>query len=127
MSTKQRGRKAWLVTWEWCGGHARREPKVVAVFKPQLSGDSMRPLVECIYSCSEYSLRERMDFALNPKANPYPAQFNTIDGVPWAGEIICGANPFLRARLVDNLLVDEESNATWDERKRPSVANGVQP
>jgi hypothetical protein len=24
--------KAWLVTWEWAGDHARREDKVAAIF-----------------------------------------------------------------------------------------------
>jgi len=65
MSTKQRGRKVWLVSWVWCGDHAKRDPKVVAIFRPQLSGERVRELVEFLYGHFEYSLRERVDCALN--------------------------------------------------------------
>lgn len=113
------GRKAWLVTWEWCGDHARREPRVVALFRPQLSGGRIREMVEFLYSQSEYSLRERFCWTFNPKANPYPAQFgSTIAGGTWEGEIICGHNPHLRARLVDDLTI-EDNHAVWTERERP--------
>jgi hypothetical protein len=127
MSTKQRGRKVWLVSWVWCGDHAKRDPKVVAIFRPQLSGERVRELVEFLYGHFEYSLRERVDCALNPKANPYRAQFGAIGRIRWAGEINCGDNPYLKARLVDNLIVDEDNNATWIERKRPRVGIEVLP
>jgi len=118
---RDRGKKVWLVTWDWCGDHARREDRIAAIFKPQLGGRRVLELVEFIYS-SEYSLRERLSFALNPKANPYPAQFSQLDSGRWEGEIICGHNPFLRARLVDDFWIDSDGNASWRERERPRVA-----
>jgi hypothetical protein len=119
-TVKNTGRKAWLVTWEWCGNHARRDPKVVAVFRPQLSGERVCELVEYLYSSSEYTLRERVHWTFNLKENPYRAQFGTIGGIPWSGEIVCGDNPFLKARLVDDLVVDGENNVTWTECPRPT-------
>ncbi len=43
-----------------------------------------------------------------------------IEGVRWTGQIICGHNPWLLARLVDNLIVniDADGNeaASWTDR-----------
>jgi hypothetical protein len=119
---KRRGRKAWLVTWEWSGDHARREPQVVTIYRPQLSGERVGELVEALYTQLEYTLRERITWTLDPKANPYRAQFGTLGGVTWPGDITCGHNPWLHARLVDDLVVDDNNNATWTERKRPTPA-----
>lgn len=42
---------------------------------------------------------------------------------PWAGEVCCGNDPYLRARLVNNLIVRGDPHgketATWEERPRP--------
>lgn len=46
-------------------------------------------------------------------------------GVPFSGHIICGHNPYLFARLVDNLVYDgdefedNERLVTWDDRVVP--------
>jgi hypothetical protein len=63
---------------------------------------------------------EKLIAAFNQKANPYPAQFATIGGIPWHGEVTCGHNPFLRARLVDNLLIDDQGEPKWEERPIPA-------
>jgi hypothetical protein len=119
---KARGKKAWLVTWEWAGEHARVEERIVAVFPPQLSGHRVLELVDHIHAVLKYTPRERMAWALNPKANPYPAQFGQVyngEGT-WLGEITCGDNPWLRARLVDDLVIDDDNpQGTWKERPRP--------
>jgi hypothetical protein len=53
---------------------------------------------------------EKMDCARDRKRNPYPATFGaTRDGRTWAGEIICGHNPFLHARLVYDLMAQTTS------------------
>jgi hypothetical protein len=38
-----------------------------------------------------------MAYALDPKANLYPARFESIGGGCWQGEIICGRDPYLGA------------------------------
>jgi hypothetical protein len=67
-----------------------------------------------------------MAWALDKKSNSYPAQFGALDGVPRQGEIICGHNPYLRARLVDDFSVEIEAEGnekpTWKERPRPDVS-----
>ncbi len=129
--------KAWLVTWEWCGDHAKRDDKVAAIFNVRSSSERVRELVEFIHLSAMYSLGERAAFAQNRKRNPYPAEFGiTPDGVPWTGEITCGHNPFLRARLVDDLVVEDDlegkEKLSWKERPKPAnrlkrfTSNGTQ-
>jgi len=49
--------------------------------------------------------------------------------LPWSGEITCGHNPYLRARLVDDLTVerheDGKEEVKWKERPKtePKVLN----
>jgi len=118
----KRGRKAWLVTWEHIGDHALPERKIAAVFKPQLSGQRVRKLVEFLYASMEYQPYEQLEIEFGFRLNPYPATFGSLKDGPavlWHGEVICGDNPWLRARLIDNLIIPPEGEATWDERPSP--------
>jgi hypothetical protein len=126
LAAVNRKMKAWLVTWEWVGDHAKRDEKIAAIFNPRFSAQHVRELVEFIYLSSEYSLSERMDCARNRSHNRYPARFGqTPEGVPWWGEIDCGHNPFLWARMVDDFMVETDEDGkekpSWKEapRKRP--------
>jgi hypothetical protein len=120
---QQRKIKAWLVTWEWSGDHAKRENIIAAIFNPRWGGDRVREFVEFFYA-NEYTLAERMDL-VRGKPNPYPAEFGKRMGGKgtWKGEIFCGHNPFLRARVVDDLTVERNMDgkeiAAWKERPRP--------
>jgi hypothetical protein len=119
--------KAWLVTWEWVGDHAKRDDKVAAIFDPRLGGARVREFVEFLYLTGYYTLSERIACAQHRAQNPYPAQFGqTLEGDPWEGEIYCGHNPYLRARLVDDLTVERDADgnerAVWKERTRASSA-----
>jgi hypothetical protein len=50
-----RGRSAWLITWEGSDTTARERCKVVAVLQPQLGEKSIRLLLHGLF-CSEYPL-----------------------------------------------------------------------
>ena len=119
----RKGIKAWLVTWEWVGDHAKPERKVAAILNPHWSPDRVREHVELIYVNSYYSISERIAYAKNRSFNPYPALFVRIDGIQWQGQITCGHNPLLFARLVDNLTAtgepDDEERVVWTERPKP--------
>lgn len=128
MTTKgtYRKRKAWLVTWEWSGDHAKPAEKVVAIFNPRLGAERVRELVELLYIQSGASLDEKLSWAVDRSRNPYPAQFGSLNGAPWQGEIHCGHNPWLFARLVDDLWVatgeDGTQEAHWSERPKPDMS-----
>jgi hypothetical protein len=117
---------AWLVTWEWIGDHARvkDEKKVVALFNYRWSGERVRDFVEQIYVALEFSDWSKVGVARNQRDNPYRAQFGTLNGRLWHGEVSCGHNPWLRARQVRNFEVvidDDGTNHTrWEEIQRPN-------
>jgi hypothetical protein len=119
---RSQGKTVWLVTWEWAGEHARRDDKVAAIFNPRYSSERVRDFIERLYS-SDYSLSEKLAYALEPRKNPYLAIFGALNGHTWTGEIICGHNPFLKGRLVDDFLIERQSDgkevATWKECDKP--------
>jgi hypothetical protein len=119
--------KAWLVTWEWCGDHAKGQQKVAAILNPRFSGRRVREFVEALYinDADTFTLSERLALALDRSKNPYQAQFGRIDGVPWEGRIYCGHNPFLFARLVDGLILERDEHhqekARWQDCPKPKL------
>ncbi len=86
---------AWLVTWDWAGDHAARSPKVAAVLSPRLSGRTVARWVEQLYLDSEFEPSERIAYIAAPQRNPYRAQFGTLHGAPWEGQIHLWAQPLL--------------------------------
>jgi len=118
--------KAWLVTWEWIGDHAKSEEKVASVLDARLSGARVREFVEFLYVSQNSSTGEKIAWARNKKLNPYPARFGALDGIEWQGQIECGHNPWLFARLVDDLAMEVDAQGhekvTWKERPRPRMA-----
>jgi hypothetical protein len=126
-SSGKRSRKgitAWLVTWQWVGDHAKPERKIAAILNPHWSPDRVREYVEFMYVNSHYSISERIAYAKNRSFNPYPAKFACVNDIPWNGQITCGHNPWLFARLVDNLAAtgepDDEEKVVWTERPKPN-------
>lgn len=115
----------WLVTWEAAGGRAAAEVEepIAAIFNGRWGSRRVAEIVELLYASRSYSPIDWYQWARTGK-NPYPAQFGiTTDGHPWDGEITCGHNPHLYARLVDDLRFDETAGqrptARWKERERP--------
>ena len=112
---------AWLVTWESTGYQSKAE--IVAIINYRYPPIKIKDIIELLYINNRLTLSERLKYAKNRKNNPYPAEFESIKGVPWQGRITCGHNPWLYARIVDNLRIeiDTEGNETlkWDERPVP--------
>lgn len=121
--SSRKGIKAWLVTWEGDGDHAKPERKIAAILNPHWWPRRVREYVEFIYVNSCYSVSERIAYAKNRSFNPYPAEFLHMNGVVWRDRITCGDNPLLYARVVDNLAAtgepDDEESVVWAERPEP--------
>jgi hypothetical protein len=100
--------KAWLITWEWSGNHAKREDKIVAVLNSRLAISRVAELVEFLYLTECYTLSEKMAVAHRKRQNPYPAQHER--GAKSGPLIVCGHNPHLVARWVDELRVERDDN-----------------
>jgi hypothetical protein len=116
-------KKAWLITWDWIGDHARRDLKVVAIISSRRSSRWVQEFIEQRFVDLEYTLSERVAYARNRKKSPYLVELDRLGGVPWHGRMTCGPNPHLYARLVKNLrvVVDAKENEQleWDEIPRP--------
>jgi hypothetical protein len=123
-----RGIVAWLITWEAVGSGAKAAVKdqVAAVLNPRLSGRRVAQIVELLYANSAYCPSERIQVAKNRKRCPYPVIFDRLSGIRWEGNMTCGHNPFLEARVVDDLHVvqDEKGDErfVWTERPRPDMS-----
>jgi len=104
--------KAWLVTWEWIGDHAKRFDKIVAVFDPRVAPQRIRELVELLYLNIECDIGERVYFGLHRRKNPYRASFTDGQAMRWPPVVCCGHNPFLMAHLVEDLAVESHDDGT---------------
>ena len=119
--------KAWIVTWECLDRQVEASNKVVTVLSARVGSEQVRRHVERLYVDARSSWRERLDLARYNKSgpNPNPAEFVRIrvgnDNVRWMGRIICGPDPHLLARLVENLrvVVDEDGDESLDWSEIP--------
>lgn len=116
--------KAWLITWEWAGPHAAVADKVAAVLSPLWGHGRVAQIVELLYARAHYDVEEmaRM-YAKVGGSNPYPA---TTTKTGW---IVCGHNPHLAARKVNNLKVEcpdeeEPETITWTESTGHEIEPG---
>lgn len=115
---------AWLITWEGTDPPKPQSKRIVSVLSGRTSSEKVREYVEQLHVELLYSLHEKVTYARNRKANPYPAEFVRIDGIQWGGRITCGHNPHLLARKVKNLKVIHAAQGgqtlEWQEVKRGS-------
>lgn len=117
-TAKVRSARAWLVTLE----STEKPPVVVSIFKAQRSAGFVREYMEQYYIDNFYSIQEKLVYAQSRKNNPYPATFETLDGVPWLARITCGHNPYLYGRLVLKLRIikgEQGDHLTWEESPIP--------
>lgn len=115
-----KGVTAWIITWEWNGDYAHMDNPFVLALDRRLGGENIRKIVEHLYAAFIYDDTDKVGLVLPDASNPYPATFLTINGMRWQGEIHCGHNPWLRARIVENLKVIHEKGVekvTWTERQ----------
>src|SRR5205807_994981 len=93
------------VTWE---GTPRPAERVAAILNYRLSGRAVRPIVEALYATFYYSNSDKLFAAKSPSQSPYPAELNNFE------RIHCGHNPFLYARRVSQVRM-EEGKLVWVE------------
>jgi len=121
----QKMKSAWLVTWEWMGDHAAVEEKVAAIINYRKPASYVKDLMEQIYIEKTSTVSEKFSYAKSSKSNPYQARYGDINGVPWRGKIFCGHNPYLYARYVNNIQLQEtedlRGSLIWEERPVPEL------
>src|SRR6266568_5475939 len=103
------GMVAWLVTWQ---GPKMVEP-LAAILHYRTKERCIPAMIELLYALRGY-VDDLVSYARKPASNPYPA---TRGG----NGFTCCHNPYLYARLVDQLKVDTNAQTgvqtiTWMER-----------
>ena len=123
-----RATKAWLVRWEWAGAHAEVDQPIAAILPCRWGADSIKRVVEALYAAREFDPVDMLAAARAPRDAPYRAHNGTVcvtfeDGsrgnVAWTGEVLCGHNPYLVARLA-RVWEDEQGHVRWEDLPRPT-------
>lgn len=109
--------RAWVVRWEWAGQHAAVDQPVAAILRPQIGGRRLFGIVETLYAAREYEPIDMLS-AIRPGGHhPYRAKWGS-----WGGEVICGHNPFLVARLARvRPASDGSGGIEWEDDSRPDL------
>jgi hypothetical protein len=109
--------RAWLVTWDWVGDHAAVANPIVDILSARTSLKEIRTHVARLYAREQLSWSERLE--LVRYAKPRSIDTNVTRGGGGRLHVDCGHNPFLIARIVENLRViknaDGEDTLAWDE------------
>jgi hypothetical protein len=134
--------RAWLITCEWDGDHARVEDyaKVAAILDSRISDRAIEEMVERIYVNTTFSYPEQLAYSKTRKNNAPRVQHGTVavdqelrkktslpPRVPISEVIICGENPWLWARIVYEVEAyvdtDGKEHLKWKELQQ-GVWNG---
>lgn len=106
---------------------------IAAILPAQSGPDAVRTFVERLYASHTSTGQEMLGALSSGGHNPYRASFGSVrveDGeliqtVPYTGQVVCGHNPHLFARLVTGLRVgtgtygDGSPCLEWTERPHP--------
>ena len=120
--------KAWIIRWTSAGGHATVEKPLINILSARTGSEDIRKYVERYYASSEYSVAQQLDAARynKPSAPLYPAQYVTFEGIPFAGHITCGHNPFIEAFLASVIGVSDDGlDVVWDEEALKKTRNQI--
>ena len=125
MSKKEKY-KVFLITWE--GTVYIPEKDKIAIVSNIRHINKIKLIMEALYSSKYYSIEEQLGMAKYNKRskNPYPVETQVIETE--CGDItkrrvvlICGANPWLEGRVVENFHIKHnakgEVSHEWDEKK----------
>ena len=109
----------WLVTWEATNPALLPARRLALVLDSRRPAKEVRRIVESLYISHSFSEADALSAV---RSNPYPAEFGAVDGKTFEGQITCGHNPHLFARLVEKLKVSAAGQLEWQERpwKAPS-------
>ncbi len=98
------------------GDHAAVEEPLIAVLSGRLSYKRVADFVKWTWASAKLTPEEWFDGIRNRKLayEPHPGVIGTAQ---WQGEMTCGHNPFVWARLVRNARVEvsgDERSLVWD-------------
>jgi hypothetical protein len=103
--------RAWLFTWE--GEHGRQD-NIALLLHPATAKGRVAHLVGLLYANEHGTFTERITHATDtdPAHHPYRASLAIRDGRECEGHFVCGGNPYLYARLVEQVTVEPGDNGS---------------
>lgn len=134
-------KRAWLITWCWSGRHAAVTDEFVAILSWRYTGKSIARIVERYYVSGYLVIHEQLAYAKSKKSCPYEVQYNTLtvsekmqekSSLPaqgrFGGSMTFGGNPWLWARVVDDVETwidpDGIEHLRWRERANLMLEDG---
>ena len=117
---------AWLIMWEWVGGHAAVEKPYVDIVSFRKNIPYVKEYLQRLHDLNCLNLRERMS-AARYNRSPKPIYEATVHRTTHGVEIHCGHNPYLVARHVRNLTIETDPSTgaevvRWTPYK-PKISN----
>lgn len=111
--------KAWLITWEDNNNLSFSVDKVIAIISSRVASDKVATFIEQYYMANNYTLENKFFFSSKSKSNPFSVIYaKTDEGLSYTGDMKCGNNPYIHARIVKNLkyiFKNSQEQLTWDD------------
>jgi len=116
--------KAWLITWDWNGDHAKVGNPLIAIFSARRSKKFISDYIQQYYLMATSSASD-IAYYMN-RTNRIPYKPNNQLG---SSGIVCGDNPWIDARVVSSLMIETDDDKdieilTWQEPNHIKWENG---
>lgn len=112
-------KKAWLITWEYKEQKAFSSDNLISIFDSHIGCERIANFIEQYYMANKFTLENKFFFSFRKNLNPYPVVYSrTNDGIQYVGDMKCGENPYIHARVVKNLNIIKNGNTytlKWDD------------
>jgi hypothetical protein len=134
-------KRAWLLTWEAAGPHARIKDRFAGLLSSRLSARTIERILEFTYVSGYHAITDVFGYVRSRKHFPYHVQYCTIavaermqkesslpPQVLSAYSMVIGGNPWLWARVVRDLEtwidVDGVEHLRWLEPENTTFVDG---
>lgn len=116
--------KAWLITWESLEKEeCLFDKKIISIRDARVSNERIAEFIEQFYIATQYNLSSKFCFSSRFKINPYPVKYSNTEKngrYIYTGQMTCGDNPYIFARIVENLIIYSNDNGEeeikWSEK-----------
>jgi len=115
-------KRAWIIKWSSMRSNTE-DNKVIGILNSRKTTQYVQDLVRQLYISVKYTPLDM----INMRKNPPPILFaDSTNGIRWHYRFSCGGDdPFLEARIVQNLRLVQGKNGEekleWDELTRPTI------
>lgn len=111
---------AWIITWEWLGGHVAVDDPLVAIFSSRKTEKWIKEYIENLYFFNFYQI---VDWAYYANRRNKLKLNTIIHRIPNGNGITSGENPWLYGRVVSNLKIEtnDENNCEIISWREPPI------